>query len=307
MDVFDNDGNDLTVSFYDASDDSLIDTDIVVGGTGTASVTWSGLSSGTSYSWYATSDDGLSVNQSATWSFTTNNVPTVPTNPTPNDGANDLLYSLILSVDVFDNDGDNMTVSFYDASDDSLIGTDIVYGGSGTASTTWSGLLSGTIYSWYAISDDGLNVNQSATWSFTTNFAPDDPTNPTPANNAINIGDNPTLSVNVLDDDGDDLTVTFYNASDNSVIDSVIIIGGSGTASVNWLGVSSNMICNWYVIADDGLSTTQSSTWSFLTTIDESVPPPGIPLPGLIPIGLIVVGTTGILSVITYLRRKKLE
>ena len=311
VDVSDDDGDDLTVSFYDDSDDSIIDTDVVLGGTGTASVTWSGLSSDTSYSWYVKIDDGLNITQSATWSFTTNYVPNDPTNPTPNDGATDISYSPIISVDVSDDDGDDLTVSFYDDSDDSLIDTEIVLGGSGTASVTWTGLSSETSYSWYAISDDGLSVHQSATWSFTTdifelNRPPNAPTNPTPNDGATGVGDDPTLSMDVSDDDGDTLTVTFYNAMDNSVLGSDTVTGGIGTASITWSGVSGEMICNWYVIADDGKSATQSSTCTF-TTYDPSTPPPGIPLPGLIPFGLIVIGTTGILSVITHLRRKRLK
>jgi len=306
VDVSDDDGDTLTVSFYDTSDDSLIGSDAILGGTGTASVTWSGLSSGMSYSWYAISNDGLSINQSAAWSFTTNYASNVPTNPTPNDGTTDLDYSPTLSVDVSDDEGDDLTVSFYDASDDSLIDADVVLGGTGTASVTWSGLSSGMSYSWYAISDDGLSIIQSATWSFTTNYVPNAPTNPVPSDNAYNVEDNPTLSVDVSDDDGDTLTVTFYNATDYSVIDSVTITGGSGIASVIWSGVTSEMICRWYVIADDGMNTTQSPTWTFIT-YDEAIIPPAVPLPGLIPFGLIVIGTTGILSVKTYLRRKRLK
>jgi len=272
VDVFDNDGDLLTVTFHNASDDNLIYVDVVLWGTGTASVTWSGLSSATSYSWYAISDDGLNTTQSATWSFTTNYVPNVPTNPTPNDGATDLDYSPTLSVDVSDDDGDDLTVSFYDASDDSKIDEDSVLGGSGTASITWSGLSSATSYSWYAISDDGLNTTQSTTWSFTTNNLPNVPTNPTPNDGASGISYSPTLSVDVFDDDGDILTVTFHNASDDSIIDTEIVLGGSGTASVTWSGLSSGMSYSWYAISDDGISVNQSATWSFTTNYVPNVP-----------------------------------
>ncbi|MBY8990046.1 MAG: hypothetical protein KGD58_04755 [Candidatus Lokiarchaeota archaeon] len=309
VDVFDNDGDDLTVSFYNASDDSLIDSELVIGGNGTAYVLWSGLLPGNIHSWYTTAYDGLNIGQSATWSFTTNYEPDAPTNPTPNDGATDISDDPTLSVDVFDFDGDIMNVSFYDASDDSLIDSELILGGSGTASVTWTGLSSITPYSWYAISDDGLSAIQSATWSFTTgewieNHLPQ-VTNPTPNNGATDIGDDPTLSVDVFDEDGDTVTVTFYNASDNSEIGSDIVTGGSGTASVTWSGVTSDMVCQWYVRANDGKGATESATWTFLTTVTST--PPGIPLLGLVPLGLIVIGTTGILSVITYLRRKRLE
>jgi len=280
VDVFDEDGDDLTVSFYNAADHSLINTDIVFGGTGTASVTWSGLLIGTSYTWYAISDDGLNVTQSATWSFTTNKVPNVPTNPTPNDDATGISYSPTLSVDVLDDDGDDLIVSFYNAADHSLINTYIVIGGSGTASVTWSGLSSGTSYSWYVIADDGLSLNQSATWLFTTNHVPDDLTNPTPNDGAIDISYNPTLSVDVFDEDGDDLTVSFYNAADHSLINIDIVFGGTGTASVTWSGLSIGTSYTWYAISDDGISTNQSTTWSFTTNYAPNEPTNPTPIDG---------------------------
>ena len=272
VDVFDVDGNDLTITFYDASDDSVINTDIVTGGSGTVSVVWSGLLPGSTYSWYATADDGLNMNQSATWSFITNHVPNEPTNPSPSDGATDVNYNPTLSVDVSDDDGDDLTMTFYDASDDSVINTDSVLGGSGTASASWSGLLSETTYSWYAIADDGLNINQSAVWSFTTGHMPNEPTNPSPSDGATDIDYSPTLSVDVSDDDGDDLTIIFYDASDDSEIDTDIVSGGSGTASVTWSELSPGTSYSWYVTVDDGLSTTQSGTWSFTTNLVPNEP-----------------------------------
>ncbi|GAH72527.1 unnamed protein product, partial [marine sediment metagenome] len=239
----------------------------IFGGSGTASATWSGLSNDTVYSWYAKSDDGLSIVQSATWSFTTNYAPDVPINPTPSDGAIDINYSPTLSVDVFDNDGDDLTVSFYNASDDSLIDSELVIGGNGTAYVLWSGLLPGNIHSWYTIAYDGLNIGQSATWSFTTNYAPDAPTNPTPNDGATDISDDPTLSVDVFDFDVDIMNVSFYDASDDSLIDSELVLGGSGTASIIWTGLLSDTPYSWYAISDDGLSAIQSATWSFTTAI----------------------------------------
>ncbi|KKK48138.1 hypothetical protein LCGC14_3148150, partial [marine sediment metagenome] len=154
-------------------------------------------------------------------------------NPSPEDGATGINYSPILSVDVNDIDGDDLNVSFYNASDHSLLDTDIILGGIGTASISLSGLSSGTSYSWYVKSNDSSSIRRSDTWTFTTNHVPDDPMNPTPNDGAIGISYSPTLSVDVFDDDEDDLNVSFYNASDNSIIDADIITGGNGTASVN--------------------------------------------------------------------------
>ncbi len=97
-----------------------------------------------------------------------NTPPDAPTNPSPTDGATNVSLSPTLSVYVYDADGDTLDVSFYDASDNSLIGTDTGVPSGGTASIVWSGLSPNTTYSWYAVASDGTDSNQSATWTFTT-------------------------------------------------------------------------------------------------------------------------------------------
>jgi hypothetical protein len=93
----------------------------------------------------------------------------------PPDTATGISNSPTLQVDVSDPDGDPMDVTFYDASDDSVIGTDTGVASGGTASTTWAGLAYNTTYSWYAVADDSLAQTTSATWSFTTMVEPTGP------------------------------------------------------------------------------------------------------------------------------------
>ena len=97
-----------------------------------------------------------------------NSAPDSPTNPIPSDGATSISTSPTLSVDVSDPDGDSLDVTFYDDSDDSVIGADSGVADGGTASVSWSGLSSNTGYSWYTIADDGSDSTQSSSWSFTT-------------------------------------------------------------------------------------------------------------------------------------------
>ncbi|MFX1442767.1 MAG: hypothetical protein ACFFHV_05080, partial [Promethearchaeota archaeon] len=271
VDISDADGDIMDVYFYDASDDSLIGTDLGVSSGGTASVSWLGLSGNTNYQWYTIATDGLASTQSATWSFSTaNNAPNAPTNPVPADGATGVSGNPVLSVDVSDLDGDSMDVSFYDASDDSLIGTDTGVLSGGTASVSWLGLSGNTNYQWYAIATDGLASIQSATWSFSTaNNAPNAPTNPVPADGATGVSGNPVLSVDVSDLDGDSMDVSFYDASDDSLIGTDTGVLSGGTASVSWLGLSEGMTYQWYAIATDGFTSTQSATWS-LTVLEDT-------------------------------------
>jgi len=98
-----------------------------------------------------------------------NQAPNAPTNPSPADDATDVEIPVTLSVTVSDPDGDAMDVTFYDASDDSVIDTDTGVASGGTSSVAWSGLEAETEYSWYAKAYDGaLWSAKSSTWSFTT-------------------------------------------------------------------------------------------------------------------------------------------
>ena len=97
-----------------------------------------------------------------------NSPPDKPTNPSPFDGETDVSINPILSVDVSDPDDDLMNVSFYDASDNSLIGSDTNVPSGSSASVNWWGLNPLTTYTWYAVAYDNEYTNQSDNWNFTT-------------------------------------------------------------------------------------------------------------------------------------------
>ncbi len=106
------------------------------------------------------------------------------------------------------------------------------------------------------------------------NVPPSIPTNPVPAHLATGVGLNPALSVDVADPNGDSMDVSFYDASGPTLIGTDFGVPSTGTATVNWLGLSADTTYNWYAEAYDGEFTTQSATWQF-TTIDMT--PPGPP------------------------------
>lgn len=120
------------------------------------------------------------------------------------------------------------------------------------------------------------------------NFRPDLPSNPIPSHNAIDISVNPTLSVEVSDPNGDELTVTFYNATDDSIIGTDVVSGGHGNALITWSSLSKNTEYDWYVIVDDGIDSRESSTWSFIT--EKESPPTGIPGYNVLIIFSILIG-----------------
>lgn len=99
------------------------------------------------------------------------------------------------------------------------------------------------------------------------NNPPNPPSNPSPANHATGVSVPATLSVLASDPDGDVMTVTFYNASDDSVIGVPQTgVASGGRAEVVWAGLNPNTPYSWYATACDGEPLcTQSDTWDFTT------------------------------------------
>nr|WP_144049974.1 fibronectin type III domain-containing protein [Halorubrum sp. C191] len=87
-----------------------------------------------------------------------------------------------------------------------------------------------------------------------------------PANGATGVSRSPTLAVEVNDPDGNPVDVTFYDASDDTQIGQTQTDVPSGSStSVEWSGLGFATVCEWYAVADDGLETTTSPTFSFTT------------------------------------------
>jgi hypothetical protein len=110
----------------------------------------------------------------------------------------------------------------------------------------------------------------------TGNTPPDEPFNPIPSDGETNINLDPTLSVKVTDPNSDPLTVSFFDASDNSLIGIDNNVESGDRAYIIWNGLESSTTYNWYAVADDGEDTTQSMIWSF-STIGEGNQPPSKP------------------------------
>jgi hypothetical protein len=90
-----------------------------------------------------------------------------PSDPLPFNGSINSETSPVLSVMVTDPNAEMMTVSFYDASTDSLIGTDYQVMNGTRAYAMWNNLAMNATYSWYAVCHDQENTTQSDTWTFT--------------------------------------------------------------------------------------------------------------------------------------------
>lgn len=206
-----------------------------------------------------------------------NTPPNAPTNPNPADSATDVSTSPSLSVDVSDSDGDAMDVTFYDAGDDSVIGTDSGISNGGTASVSWSGLSYSTSYSWYAIASDGVvSGDASSTWSFTTenapNSPPNNPSNPSPGNGVTDVSIEPLLSWDGGDPDGDDVTYDVY--FDTGSPPTSKQASNQSATSFDPGSLSNDVTYYWRVVAWDELGEKQTgSIWSFTTIESDDEPP----------------------------------
>jgi len=168
----------VQININDAEGDSITgyincsgDNQAISGGNGTYSNSLSGLSSGT-YTWYVNVTDGNSWTRDS-YTFIINDKPSGGGggggwNPDPPNAAPSVSVSSALSVDVYDADGDFVTVKFY-WGDDTLIGSDTEPDGDGTCSVNPAGDLSyNTEYSWYVVANDTLDTTTSDTWTFNT-------------------------------------------------------------------------------------------------------------------------------------------
>ena len=202
-----------------------------------------------------------------------NNPPNEPSNPYPANGTTNTGLNVDLWWTGGDLDGDEVTYYVYFEADDST--PDVLVSENQTDTHYDPGTLNAnTHYYWQIIAEDShAGTTAGAVWEFTTkeseeNNPPNKPTNIQPVNGATNINTTPILSVYVSDPDGDSLLVSFYNASDNSLIDETIVKNDSN-AFIIWSGLSFSTTYNWYAIASDSQLENISDTWSF-TTEDQT-------------------------------------
>ena len=264
--VTDPDNQLLTVSFYNATSNNLIGTVINIANGSRASTSWLGLNGRKTYRWYAITSDGNSTVRSRTWNFTTNNPPNFPILPLPINGGTISGLTTTLQVYVSDPDGDLLDVSFYNAPDNSLIGTATNVISGTNASTSWGGLIWGMHHVWYVTVTDGTNTTQSMNWTFTPNRPPDSPINPSPASGSMKMGNSTILTVYVSDPDGGALNVSFYNASSDTLIGTALNVLSGNNASIVWSPLAWGSRYYWYAIANDGFTESRSiGQWSFWT------------------------------------------
>ena len=132
----------------------------------------------------------------------------------------------------------------------------------------------------YAIGIKVIDNMSSEDTNYTTvtireyyNSPPDKPSNPSPPNNSPNQSINLMLKVFVKDPNNDTMTVSFYNAADNSLIGTKEDVSSNTNTSIGWEDLDYGTTYEWYANASDGDLTNTSDTWSFTTKKDPNKPP----------------------------------
>lgn len=138
--------------------------------------------------------------------------------PTPSHNSEDIPSSIDLEVYVEDPDSHSLTVSFYNGSDDSLLGRHFDVANATTSSISLTNLANDTTYEWYVVVGDNQTYYYSDIWNFTTFNEPASPTwEQTPVDQEHEFGTIFSYDINATDPS--DIDTYFLNDTSNFAID----------------------------------------------------------------------------------------
>ena len=202
-----------------------------------------------------------------------NQAPNAPSNPTPSNGATNVLINQDLSWTCSDPDGDPLLYDVYFGT----AGSPPIVSHNQTGTTYDTGVMNyGITYYWKIVAWDNHGAKTvGPIWSFTTkvNNPPNIPSNPSPANGATNIGINVDLSWTGGDPDGDPVTYDVYFGTSASPPK----LSSNQTGTTFDPGIMNyNTKYYWRIVAwDDKGASASGPIWSFTTVANQ---PPVDPL-----------------------------
>ncbi|MBN1299577.1 MAG: hypothetical protein JW995_00005, partial [Melioribacteraceae bacterium] len=191
-----------------------------------------------------------------------NQAPSIPINPQPPDNAVSVNTNLSFSWECSDPDEEAILYSIY-------LGTSnnppIEKSNLGVSTYKRENLKLGTTYYWKIIAKDSDGAETSSPlWNFTTNFAPNIPSNPIPGNGAKDVSVTTSLSWTCSDNDKDYILYDIYlglNSNPSLVL--------SNTPNTNYTSADSlnhSKTYFWKIAAKDEKNTIAiSPLWSFAT------------------------------------------
>src|SRR5207302_811197 len=162
----------------------------VVSGISTASYSPTSLANGTTYFWQVVARNSGGATTGPVWSFTTATTPpATPTAPNPATGATNVATDVTLTWS--SSGATSYDVLFGSSDPPSQVATAL-----STASYTPAGPAAGTTYFWQIGARNAAGTTAGPVWSFTTAAAtpPAVPNSPHPADGALNVALNTTLT-----------------------------------------------------------------------------------------------------------------
>jgi hypothetical protein len=233
----------------------------------------SGLDTGVTYYWRVVARNRKGETKSGpVWTFSTstllnNRAPVAPNTPNPANGASSQPYSINFRWNSSDPDGDALTYDIYLGTSNALSESDRISSGQSAATFSRSNLAEGTTYYWRVVARDNHNgVSPGPIWSFTvrTNLAPNRPSQPTPANGAVDVSTSVLMRWTATDDDADPLKYDIYLGTGSDA--SNLVASDVTVSSYNAAALQPSTTYFWKVVAKDGLGgATAGPVWSFTT------------------------------------------
>ncbi len=229
------------------------------------------------------------------WVFTTraaNSPPSAPYAPEPFNGAVAIPVNVMLGWQCEDIDGDTLVYDVYlgTAMNPPLLAADVP-----NNYFTPPGLTAGVKYYWRIVARDPLGLEQSSpTWNFTTrldNYPPSQPGNPSPANNAVGVPIDLTVSWTATDLDGDTLTYDLYFGTASNP---PLLVAGLPSPSYHLPMLLEKVQYYWKVVVHDQHTFTSGPVWTFKTEGPNSPPAvPSVPSPADASTNVSVLATLG--------------
>ncbi len=204
-----------------------------------------------------------------------NNAPAQPSTPNPADNSIDQLIVVDLSWVCSDPDGDPLTYDVFFSTVDPP--TSVIQGQSGTSYDP-DDLEYNQLYYWSIVALDGQDTTEGEIWSFTTiaNQPPQEPSNPSPVDGAIDQPLNVELSWSSSDPEGGELTYDIYFGTTDPPQS---VSQGQTDTTYSLSGLDYNQLYYWQVVAvDDYGNSIDGQLWN-LTTVVNQAPSPPDPLP----------------------------
>ncbi len=233
------------------------------------------LDNGTAYYWRVVASDGYNETSGPIWSFTTNNIPPVPSNPMPAHDAVGIPNNVTLSWDCPDADGNDLVYKVYFGTQE-----DPPLMSNNQSANTYEAvdLLSATIYYWRIEAFDDYSSVSSPIWEFRTNTQPYPLENPYPADETEYLFLDTVLSWECSDPDGDDLTYEVQMGTSLSM-DTIAENLTETTFAPTNLEYAQTYF--WRVKAFDGSLWRNGPVWEFSTIDGPNVAPdvPSAPYP----------------------------